>query len=198
MKENPQYVVDVVGYLVKRVQDELLGQLKSVDSTIQAVNYLYGHGAEILATLKERDESISLSEYKYPLVALIQDFPERRNPQPGIYCTAEFSLIFAYHTLPELKTEDRYKVSFKPILYPIYMEFMRQLKLSGLAMLPYGDMPHEKIDHPYFGRQNKNAGYDFMDAIEVANLELKLYQSCYDEKKDIISAGCNSLVLGGS
>lgn len=175
MIENPLYVVDEIGAIVSKVSTVLTPQLQDYDPLIEGVWYEYGPGKEILETLKQKDGAPSFKGKKYPLVALLMEFPERRNPQIGIYCEADLTLVIAHHTRPAFKTSERYEKTFKPVLYPVYLELFNQLELAGIAM--YYDGPtHKKVDCPYYGRDNKNVGNDFLDAIEITELKLKFYE----------------------
>lgn len=182
---EPLYIVDVIGDIVAKVQTEKLAQLQAYDPNIQGVHYEYGPGKEILETLKQK-ETPAFRMKKYPLVALLMDFPENRNPQTGIYAATELTIIICYHTIPAYKTAERYEKSFKPVLYPIYMSFIDNLKTSAISMIKNAEIPHEKIDRPYYGRDNKNVGNDFLDAIEISGLKLNLYDpNCFTEGKNL-------------
>lgn len=185
--ETPIYIVDEIGKIVQRVSDKLTPQLTAYDANIQGVFYEYGPGKEILETLKQKDEAAEFRDKKYPLVALLMPFEEDRTPGIGVYAQTGLKLVICYHTLPEYKTSDRYEKSFKPVLYPIYMEFMAQLKAAGIVFSVNGEIQHKKTDFPYYGREDKNVGNDFLDAIEINDLELRLYQyECFTEGNNII------------
>lgn len=177
--ENPIYIVDEIAAIVAKVQTALLTELQAYDPLIEGVHYEYGPGKEILETLKQKDMAPSFRNKKYPLVALLMEFPETRNPTIGVYAEADLSLVFCHHTKIDYKTAERYEKTFKPVLYPIYLKFMHELEMSGIAFSQTGEYEHQKVDCPYYGRENKNVGNDFLDAIEVNNLKIRLYQkSC--------------------
>ncbi len=173
----PVYVVDEIGTVINAVSAQLLAELKAYDSRIEAVNYLYGHPLEIIETLKQRDESDGFRFKKYPLVALFQDFPEQHG-EIGIDSEVTLHLVIARATQPDYKASERYTENFKPVLYPIYFEFLRQLTLSGRFMT-YGTsrISHTKIDRVFWGRAfegDANPFNDWLDCIEIKDLKLKI------------------------
>jgi len=117
---------------------------------------------------------------KYPLIALFTDFDqEKNNETAGYYCNANFHLIIANITTnKENNAEERLTQNFRPILEPIYLEFMKQIKLSGFFICGY-EIPHTKTDRYYWGKnglfgQEGNIFSDYIDAIEITNLKLKV------------------------
>ena len=186
MRETAIIIADEIGKIVARVETVVLPQLQAFDSNIQGVFYEYGPGLEIKETLKQKDRSASFQFKKYPLVALLMDFEEERNPGIGVYAETKLTLVICHHTRPEYKTKERYEKNLKPILYPIYLELLEQLKLSGIAFSQNGEYAHTKIDHPYYGRDDSNAGFDFLDAIEMKGFAIRLYQAeCFTSGSNV-------------
>lgn len=176
---EPYIVVDIFRDIVANVSAKLLTQLQAHDPKIEAVNYLHGHPIEIIETLGQKDKSATLRFQKYPLVALFQDFSEDHGTI-GLDSTVSLNIIIARATKPAYKADERYTENFKPVLYPIYQELLQQIVYSK-AFLKYGatTLPHTKIDRLYWGREGlyKNDGNvfnDFLDCIEIKNLQLKL------------------------
>jgi hypothetical protein len=182
---KPIYIVDEIGAVVANVSTVLLPKLQIVDPKIQAVNYLYGHPNEIIATLTARDKSPQLRFKKYPLVALFQDFPEVKGKVVGEDNTVTLHLLIASATLPTYKADERYARNFKPILYPIYNELLRQLDFNGNFFTKSPEqIEHTKIDRLYWGnkgieftsgKETKNIFVDWIDCIELLNLTLPTY-----------------------
>lgn len=177
MTEEALFIVDVIGAVAASAGAIVLPKLQVYDPSITGVYYEYGHTKEILQTLYQK-ETPEFQDTKYPLIALLQDFTEDRGTQPGIYCETDLTLLFCFHSDPAYKSKERYEKTFKPVLYPIYLEFIEQLKVAGIAMFETQEVPHKKTDHPFYGADGakKNAGNDFLDVIELSELKLKLYQ----------------------
>lgn len=155
-----------------------------------SINYMYGHRLEIAARLRAMTKDAVNKDKKYPLVALRMDIPEQL--VNGVY---QYTLNVALVTFTkrQLNAAERMEQIFKPKLYPMYYDFMRALKVSGLFMWPAGQqMPeHVKVDRPFWGVgfTDSNSGNqpgsteqlfdDPVDAIEIVNLKLnKRFKSC--------------------
>jgi hypothetical protein len=177
---KPVYIVDKFGEVVTAVSAALTPSLVAYDSLITGVHYLHGHPTEIIETLTQKDKSDTFKFTKYPLVALFQDFPEAHNQQIGIDNEATLHIIIAYSSRPTYKAEERYTLKFKPVIYPIYLELLKQITLNK-AFLNYGiqNLGHTKIDRLYWGREGLygntgNVFNDFLDCIEIRDLKLKI------------------------
>lgn len=178
---RPVYIVDIFEDIVKKVSTKLLPQLQAIPkSTITGVHYLYGHYNEIQRRLIEKGNSNTEQYNRYPLIALFQDFSIKKGSnQLGFYGEANLQFMILYHTKQDSYSETRMENVFKPILYPIYFEFLNQIKKTGKFHL-YSDkgIDHEQIDRPNWGRIGSygNDGYilgDVLDGIEIKNLILK-------------------------
>lgn len=194
MNTYPLYVVDFVSEVLDAVSQEILSTIikneTSVNggSNIQLINYRYGHRLELIETLIQLDkDSVGGSNMKkYPLVYLVMDFSEKRGEQDGVYATLALNIIIAHKTQNTDKITDRYTKVFKPVLYPIYYSLIEQFAAHPLVLQGNEDkIQHTKIDRGYWGRtalsSDKGAGTaannlsDYVDAIEIQNLQLKLY-----------------------
>ena len=175
-------VVDLIKEIVAKVSTNLTPDLQSLDSRITGVHFMNGHPLEVIETLAQKDKSNTFRFEKYPLIALFQDFAEVHTGNIGAPLELTLHLIIARATRPEYKASERYEKNFKPFLYPIYNEFLRQLNLSGLFMIYNSSIiPHTKYDRLYWGKEGlfKNQGNifdDYLDVIELKNLKLKLYK----------------------
>ncbi len=185
------YIVDDIGTVVTAMRTDpvLIEALQAGIPTLSRKgyldtmpSYLYGHREEISNTLLEMEDDKVRKYQKYPLVALRLDTPEK-NAEGVIRYTLNIALIML--TDETYKVNNRYDKVFKPILYPMYESFLKQLKNSGLFMWE-GDQsrpPHTKLDRPFWGtpQEEKNtANYfnDPLDAIELIDLELTQNYKC--------------------
>lgn len=185
------YIVDDIGAVVElmRTDAELIAALEAglpalTESPYSNLMpfYLYGHRAEISDTLLQMDDDKVRKYQKYPLVALRLDTPEE-NSKGMVNYTLNIALIML--TDENYEAPDRYVNVFKPILYPMYDSFLRQLKASGLFSwpLPNARPDHTKYDRPYWGIEQgdgnvKNIFNDPLDAIELINLKLSQPIKC--------------------
>jgi hypothetical protein len=172
------YIVDIFRDIVERVSTNLTEQLQSADGNMTGVHYLTGHYTEIKERLASKSNSITQKLDRYPLVCLFQDFVERKGLQSGYYCEATLQLMIVHHTRKEAYNEDRYNNVFRPILYPIYEDLMKQIvKCKLIIDENVSLLAHDKIDRPHWGNPAAygNNGYllnDVLDGIEIRNLKI--------------------------
>jgi len=148
-----------------------------VDSMTLECYYLYGHPVEVVNTLSEWSKHPTKKTEKFPLIMLFQDFEERKGTMQGINSEVSLNIVIATNTLNSYKSEERYTNNFKAILYPLYDEFIDRIKLSGYFESTL--FPHNKFDRVYWGKtglygNDGNMFNDFIDAIEIQNLDLKI------------------------
>lgn len=144
----------------------------------KAPYYFYGHISEIVDKLSELTNGGILAYQKYPLIALFNDFEERKFEGGK---SASLNLIIANLTIPTYVAKDRYDNNFKPVLYPLLYNFEKALlKSKSVETINF---EYTKIDRLFWGKEGlyKNEGNifnDFIDAIEINNLELKFKNNC--------------------
>lgn len=169
---NPLYVIEAFKEWMKAVNDKLPFTVYSQ----------YGHIIEVLENMKQLDKQ-NQSSLKYPCVILICDFREQvftPGAFYGQYQDATLNMLIVNSTVNTYKAHERLQHVFKPILYPIYLELMEQIKQSPITVV-YGNtqLGHTKIDRLFFGREmvygnTGNIFNDYIDAIEIQNLRVKL------------------------
>jgi len=164
--QPPIYVVDVIKEVVEKTS------VKVYNSTT-AIDFQPGRSIQILKELQKITQAITTGTRggKYPLVALFYDFPQDKS---GFYAYSVTIPKLSIATLTDnnMKVLERYDKTFKPILYPIYFEFLRQLARHKNIV---GNDP-EAFNHKLWERpgsqpegQNFN---DYLDALELQNLQL--------------------------
>ena len=163
----PLYIVDIIGEVVAATATKLG----------RPILYQYGRSIQILTELQKLNDSTTGKGTKYPLFALFQDFPEDNSGSSGYYCTVRFPRVsIATWTQSTDTPVKRYAQTFKPILYPIYEEFLRQLmKHKNIVGNDPGAIPHVKWDRPGTQPEGGNLN-DYVDAIEIQNLQLNFKQ----------------------
>lgn len=179
------YIVDDINTVVDamRRDPELIAALNAGIPGISSVGYsdkmpfyMFGHRREISNRLLEQGSDKVYKYQKYPLVALRLDIPEA-NANGEINFTLNIALLMS--TNQKWIAPKRYQSVFKPILYPMYDSFLRQLKKVGKFKWE-GDQQrpeHTKLDRPYWGTEaaegnTANLFNDPLDAIELIDLKL--------------------------
>ena len=141
------------------------------------VNFYHGHPLEIINLLQAgtRDEQEKGS--LYPAICLFQDFPETHQADT-LSREATLNIVLITDTDPTFEAPQRYENTFKPILIPLYEEFRKQLERSFQIK---GD--YKYTEHLYWGKSGlygnvNNIFNDFVDAIELENLTIKVELNC--------------------
>jgi hypothetical protein len=179
MNSQPLYIVDEIGAIVTATDAVTFPTLQ------KHINYMYGHPLEIQNRLQELTNSPDINDRnkKFPLIYLVEDITERRGVDEGVYCNAVMNIFIINATEPTYTSEQREVNNFRPILIPIYQEFLNQL-MSPMQKNVFIENPdrirHTKINHKYWGRQGtegnvKNIFNDYIDCIELQNLEVSFY-----------------------
>jgi hypothetical protein len=175
--EVPVYIKDELIAITSAVEGALHDQLLL---SSYHIHFMYGHPLEIVKRLQELSESISYKDAKFPLIALFADFRIQRGERLDMYGTAKLNLIIANDTKPEYYAEERYSNNFVPILYPIYTEFMTQLRNhKQFEFKSQDEIKHTLIERLFWGREGlygntANEFNDFIDCIEIQNLEITI------------------------
>lgn len=175
MNAAPLFIVDIIGEVVAAADAVLFPTLG------KHILYEYGRSIQILTELQKLNDGITTKNGKYPLFALFQDFPEDNSGSSGYYCTVRFPKIsIATLTQSTDTPPKRYAQTFKPILYPIYEEFLRQLmRHKNIVGNDPAAISHIKWDRPGTQPEGDKMGSnfnDYVDAIEIQNLQLTFKQ----------------------
>jgi hypothetical protein len=179
---NPAYIVEIFRDIVAATSAKMLTTLQAVDPLITGIRYEYGHYTDIQERMIQYSKTAK--NERYPAIFILEDFVTRRGKIGLTGVTAPMILIVAL-TKPDITREQRDTLTFNPILWPIYNEFLRQIKVSGMFNV-YDEtkISHDLIVRPHHGKTDdkKNLRYyftDSLDGIEMSNLQLETYlQNC--------------------
>ena len=172
--DNPEYIlVDEIGNVVTAVKTVL---------ALPSLNYHYGYQKELNQTLVQQGNDpgdmnilVPIPPVKYPLIWLMQPLEISRGVQ-GYWGIARNLRIFIFmESDKESKAAQRMTNNFKPIMYPIYREFLKQLDESvAFASMGVENMKHKLIDR-YWA---KELGLDdTVDILEISGLELFIHRN---------------------
>ena len=160
-----RYIVKMFEYIAADVETKTGIQL----------HYEHGHPIEIDNILKAWGNSQDNSTAKYPLLALFQDFDEKKGTDNWIDSEVSLELIIATMTDPNYTAGKRMEQTFVPQLYPLYRQFLESIAKSGYFMeISAAKIKHTKTDRMFWGRNNKAVFGDYVDAIHITNLELRI------------------------
>lgn len=171
MTAAPLYIVDIMREVVTAADAVLFPTLG------RHLFYTHGRGVQVQAKLQQLNDAIqpSTRASRWPLVALFQDF--RQDMGAGYYANTRLpSLVIATLTDSTDETPDRYLKTFKPVLYPIYQELLRQLaRHPNVVGGDPGAFVHSLWERP--GNPPKgNVLNEYVDALEIEGLQLTIKQ----------------------
>jgi hypothetical protein len=180
-------IVNIISTIVDKVSVAMLTQLQAIDTNYTGVRYDYGHPSDIVGNLASLSRT-QLNRYKaLPLIGLFLDIPEDRKTPPNIATTARLSMFICCATDPRYTPQERTQQTFVPILIPIYEELMKQLLKSQFIVKPENlKIPHSYIMRyqwgkgglQYYDNGKANIFNDYIDAIEITDLELNFKPNC--------------------
>ena len=170
---NPIYVVDIIGTVVSATDTELKTDPASYLSTSgKTLNYIYGDRDEINKQLQLLSQGNNSKLTKYPLIALVMPFPEVNAELLEVTLPR---VIIATVTPQTLLFPDRYEQFFKPVLYPVYYEFLNQLTHVTVESDP-ATYSFTKMDVPrVVPNEKEGLTNDYVDAIVISNLKIKIF-----------------------
>jgi len=174
--QQPVFLADMIGTVVTAVDAALYNA--GPTNAFPHVYYMHGHPQEIVNRLQQKLALETEREKRFPLVMLFHDFEiVRRSGQ--YFGTATVNMAIAQMTNKDYNTPERYTNTFKPILYPIYYELLKQLGLSANFVNAQAILEHTLIDRVYWGRtglygNTANQFDDYLDCIEVRGLGLTI------------------------
>lgn len=184
---NETYIANLMRLIVERTSAAVLETLKEYDAAIEVVAYQHGHPAEIAETLMQMDQDPESRYKRLPLVCLFQDVSEQHADKLGIQYRVRPRVAIVTGTRIEAKADQRYNETFKPVLYPIYNELIRQVSRSNFFLLKGGQVAHTKTDRLYWGSKyvnrngEKNQMNDILDGIEIS-FNLEVYENICKKK----------------
>lgn len=157
-------IVDIIGEVVASVQT----------AYGSPVYYYHSHPIEMVNTLIEKDQSGEWKLKKYPAIYLYEDIKENHKP---LSITASLHVLILTETKPEYKSSDRDTYIFKPVLLPLFELFIDELMKN--KSIENMSLEYEKTNRKFWGSDNgANVANDFVDAVEIENLEIEFTESC--------------------
>ena len=154
---------------------------KTAPSAISVVlNYHYGHLLEIKNIFQQATAKASLKLEQFPAIILVQDFPEATDRKQHTR-EATLRIIILTDSKQSYIASERYTNIFKAKLYPLEDLFLTQLDRSN-EISGY-DQGFTRWDRLFWGRAAgegtaSNIFNDYIDAIELENLKIKILNTC--------------------
>lgn len=144
----------------------------------QTVYFMDGHPREIVARLQAKLKHDTQKLERFPLIMLFHDIPVVRTS--NVYWgDVTLNMGIANLTKPEYNTPERYDHNIRPVLDPIYYEFLKQLGLSGKFVNAMAKVDHTRFDRVFWGKtglygNEGNQFNDYLDCIEINGAKLTI------------------------
>ena len=169
---------------VNRMFAEIVGRVS--EKWGRNVSYLFGDWNYISNQLTVWGKSPKTSPLKFPIICLYSPFTEERDAE-DVRVSLEF--IIMVNTEKDYTNEDRELISFDKVLRPIYRLFMDEIRGDRRFVSDYrGVVPHQYTENYRYGRvgvlgPDGKPFRDFIDAIEIRNLDLTIKkEKCYGKR----------------
>jgi hypothetical protein len=164
---TPVIIVDIFSDVIKAVDTVLYPSIG------KNIFYQYGSSIQILEKLIQLNNGITSKQTRFPLIAIFQPFDEDMGGN-GYYTQLTLpKVVIATLTKKDIGVEKRYTETFKPLLYPIYYEFLNQIVQNGNFIInDPGLIPHTKSDNPGSEPPKGTEFQEFVDSIDLFNIEL--------------------------
>lgn len=150
------------------------------------VSYLFGDWEYMSNQLVAWGKSPDTCRLKFPIICLLSPFTEDRTEERA---RVELEFYIIVNTEKDYTNEDRELISFERVLRPIYRLFMEEIGRDGRFVHDYrGVVPHRYTENYRYGRvgvlgADGKPFRDFIDAIEIKNLELTIKKTkCYGKR----------------
>ena len=141
-----------------------------------------GTANEISASLIDMNKSPESYQVKFPGILNFQPVEQRFTNEEVTY---SYNLGIVAPVKSSWTTEEREKYVFDPILRPIYKELLNQITKIGknnFFRVDFGMLPHRMYEVYTTGNNMneliKGRYGDFIDAIEIHDLQLKIKKLC--------------------
>lgn len=161
---DPEYfLVDDIGTLIGLVKSEL---------ELPVLEYRFGYLKELNQTLQQMNESPEHAFAKYPLAWVLQPFKIQRGISGFYGVTSDLRIFIINQSNKEAKAPERMESNFKPIIYPIYRELLKQIDISiNFSTQGIPSIKHSLIDRYWI----RDLGLDdTVDCLEINGLELRI------------------------
>lgn len=141
------------------------------------VSYIFGDWGYICNQLAVWGQTASTARRKYPVVCLYLPYVEDRT---GTEAKVSLEFLMLVNTLKGRSNDERERESFEAVLRPVYRTFMEEVAKEPRFVHNYdGTVPHLYTENFQYGRlgvlgADGKPFRDFVDAIEIKNMELTI------------------------
>lgn len=158
-------VVEMMRYIAADIASEL-----SI-----TVHYEHGSRMNIDKALQDYSKSAATQAVKFPLLALIQPLSEKATDDSRLKCEVSLRLVLATLSDPKWTPDEREARSFVSVLRPMLAQLKTTIRKSGYFYgTSYGTIDMDSTEIYMWGEQGGTVFADYVDAILIENLNLKV------------------------
>lgn len=158
---------------MKPIRDIIKEVVQLMDKKHQPKLFLADTPELIREKLISYGNAAGTRDAKYPLIALSLEVEESASNTEGLTYEVSLLITIACSASKDWSTDERYARSFNAVLNPMYLNFIEALGYHELIN-PKFVYPHKKIDLLYYGRNMDKQTTDYVDAIQLRNLQLEI------------------------
>lgn len=173
MNQPPYDIIDELEKIVIQMRTTMSVMLET--NGLTSINFYADYVENLVTQLKNLDAVPENAKLKFPLVWI--GTPVKLDHNSKWYAeTRGFDVFFIMETSGEYTGAERREKVFKPIIRPMYLEFMRLVSVSKAFDNDFfsNRMPHTEIEFYYFDEGNKSVLLDKTDCTKAENLMLKV------------------------
>lgn len=163
---NPEYILtDVFAEIATAIKAEL---------ALDVLNYQFGYITSLNQTLAQWAKMQDFAKLKFPCIWLQQPFTIARDINPQFYGkTRDLRIFIMTSTQVKLSPSDHMEQVFKPTLFPVYRELLRQMDFHlAFSTQSPDQIAHLKTDRYWWGADQQSEIVDVVDCVEILFTEL--------------------------
>ena len=143
--------------------------------SLPVLNYQYGYITELKETLAAYDKTAVYAVKKFPLIWVEQPFTITSDKVEYFGVVNNLRAFIINESGKNLKAKERMTGNFKTVIYPIYLEWMKQIRLSpAFKDIP---TPHKVTDRYYWGEEQSKILNDIFDCMEISGISLTVHNN---------------------
>lgn len=151
-------------YIVTEIFTSIVADISAKLNT--PISAHFGYVEELNETLIQMSKSPEKFDKKFPLIWLMEPFT--LYAEPFIYARIdELRMFIMTDSRKEWKSYQRKENTFKPVLYPIRDELIKQMSSRPEFSNYEAEKNFKLTDHYYWGEDGKNVLNDIVDTISV-------------------------------
>lgn len=170
---NPAYIAtEEMGIVVENTRLALEARFPG---EWPVLNYQIGYVSELNQTLQQFARTKTYAEIKFPCFWFAQPFSMFRGESGWYASLTDMRAFIIMETGKNYKALERMEKVFKPVIYPIYNEWLIQLKKHPAFFVPQTSLlQHKIVDRFFWGEKQQTVITDIVDVREISGFDMKL------------------------